>query len=193
MGDILTWHNGHCYFKVEERDGEYWLVDCSTEVIGQEYLLDEGEIEDPFRLEKNLDSHWKKVDKNDPTRTPPMEIECECCDTVVGEFDVDTGRFTWFINCAQHEEPEEGYVRAWCRKCYPERETKKKLAPMRSQVEEYFFERYAKADFRVTPGHWPDFQSKEEVDEWFKSIEETIEKFVNAKEKTCDDASDRQV
>ena len=38
---------------------------------------------------------------------------------------------------------------------------------MTKEVEEYFFERYEKCGFRVVPGHWPDFKSKEEVDKWF--------------------------
>lgn len=32
------------------------------------------------------------------------------------------------------------------------------------EVFEYFKEQYEKASFRVVPGHWPDFESKEEVD-----------------------------
>jgi hypothetical protein len=34
------------------------------------------------------------------------------------------------------------------------------------EVEAYFIEQYKKASFRVVPGHWPEFKSKEEVDKW---------------------------
>lgn len=40
-------------------------------------------------------------------------------------------------------------------------------------VFEYFKEQYEKASFRVVPGHWPDFESKEEVDRWI-SMHETL-------------------
>jgi len=34
-----------------------------------------------------------------------------------------------------------------------------------SEVAAYFYEKYEKASFRVVSGHWPDFKTKEEVDE----------------------------
>lgn len=40
---------------------------------------------------------------------------------------------------------------------------------MTEEVYKYFMEQYQNAKFRVVPGHWPDFQSKMEVDTWIKS------------------------
>ena len=42
---------------------------------------------------------------------------------------------------------------------------------MTDEVWKYFLERYRKCDFRVVPGHWPDFKSKEDVDKWIQSHE----------------------
>lgn len=39
---------------------------------------------------------------------------------------------------------------------------------MKKEIEEYFVLKYKDANFRVVPGHWPDFKTKEEVDEWIK-------------------------
>lgn len=39
---------------------------------------------------------------------------------------------------------------------------------MTDEVKAYFLERYKKAKFRVVPGHWPDFDSKEDVDQWIR-------------------------
>jgi hypothetical protein len=43
------------------------------------------------------------------------------------------------------------------------------------EVWDYFIKRYQESSFRVVPGHWPSFQTKEEVDDWI----EYIEKFLN--------------
>ena len=49
----------------------------------------------------------------------------------------------------------------------------------RAEARRYFMERYSQLPFRVIPGHWPDFASKEEVDRWIdlhqKIIASTIE------------------
>ena len=42
---------------------------------------------------------------------------------------------------------------------------------MTDEVWKYFLERYRKCDFRVVPGHWPDFKSKEDVDKWIQFME----------------------
>lgn len=39
---------------------------------------------------------------------------------------------------------------------------------MREEAKLYFIEEYQKQDFRVVPGHWPDFATKEEVDKWIE-------------------------
>lgn len=44
-------------------------------------------------------------------------------------------------------------------------------------VKEYFHEQYKKADFSVVPGHWPDFKTKEEVDEWLDTMSRLIAAF----------------
>jgi len=56
----------------------------------------------------------------------------------------------------------------------------KKEDQKRDEVMAYFFERYEKASFRVVPGHWPDFQTKEEVDEYIDATEKIIEKIMAA-------------
>lgn len=42
---------------------------------------------------------------------------------------------------------------------------------MTNEVQKYFLAKYQKAGFRVVPGHWPDFESKEQVDEWIHGME----------------------
>ena len=42
---------------------------------------------------------------------------------------------------------------------------------MTDDVSQYFCEQYRKCDFRVVPCHWPDFKSKEDVDQWIQSNE----------------------
>lgn len=37
---------------------------------------------------------------------------------------------------------------------------------MDKEVKAYFEEQYAKSKVTVVPGHWPDFESKEAVDNW---------------------------
>lgn len=44
-------------------------------------------------------------------------------------------------------------------------------------VNEYFHEQYKSADFRVVPGHWPDFKTKEEVDEWLDTMSRIMAAF----------------
>jgi hypothetical protein len=170
VGDIVSFHSGYGgFFEVTERNGEYWIVDCCDKIYGRSTS---EKSEEPFKLERNLDIQWTKVDKSNPFKTPPFKIECECCYTVVGEFDMDKEEFTWFDICESHEEQEDGQAFAYCSTCYPERETKIKPAPKLTEIEEYFYAKYEKASFRVMPGHWPDFLSKEEVDLWIKECEE---------------------
>lgn len=45
---------------------------------------------------------------------------------------------------------------------------------MSDEVFEYFMERYKTAKFRVVPGHWPNFKSKEQVDKWFAFAEDIL-------------------
>lgn len=42
------------------------------------------------------------------------------------------------------------------------------------EIQKYFFEQYQKASFRVVPGHWPNFKTKEDVDKWIKQMEKLI-------------------
>lgn len=50
---------------------------------------------------------------------------------------------------------------------------------MTKEVSEYFRDKYSKASFRVVPGHWPDFKSKEEVDKWVEMTQKMVEFFSN--------------
>ena len=45
---------------------------------------------------------------------------------------------------------------------------------MTDEIKRYFLERYEKASFRVVPGHWPDFESREAVDRWIEAMEATL-------------------
>ena len=35
----------------------------------------------------------------------------------------------------------------------------------------YFYEEYQKQDIRVVAGHWPEFKTKKEVDDWINGLE----------------------
>jgi hypothetical protein len=48
---------------------------------------------------------------------------------------------------------------------------------MSDDVKKYFFEKYKKANFRVVPGHWPDFKNIEEVDKWFELMRKISKAF----------------
>lgn len=63
-------------------------------------------------------------------------------------------------------------------------EQAKKNRAEREEARKYFFEEYQKQDFRVFPGHWPDFASKEEVDKWIdmqNKMMEAAKEFFNDK------------
>ena len=45
---------------------------------------------------------------------------------------------------------------------------------MKKDVMEYFKSEYEKASFRVVPGHWPDFKTKDEVSDWLINMEAFI-------------------
>lgn len=49
---------------------------------------------------------------------------------------------------------------------------------MPDELQAYIDRRYAKASFRVVPGHLPTFDSKEAVDEYFDSMERQLEAFI---------------
>lgn len=50
---------------------------------------------------------------------------------------------------------------------------------MTKEVSEYFREQYGRASFRVVPGHWPDFKSKEEVDKWMVMMQKMRDFFID--------------
>lgn len=50
---------------------------------------------------------------------------------------------------------------------------------MTKEIYDYFSEQYGKASFRVVPGHWPDFKSKEEVDKWLKMVQAMGDFFID--------------
>lgn len=51
---------------------------------------------------------------------------------------------------------------------------------MKPEVAEYFSEKYQAQDIRVVPGHWPDFESKEQVDEWLAGLKKIEASFMLA-------------
>jgi len=42
-------------------------------------------------------------------------------------------------------------------------------------VKEYFQQQYNDSGIRVVPGHWPDFKSREQVDQWITLIKSMFE------------------
>ncbi|WP_251861061.1 hypothetical protein [Clostridium sp. Marseille-Q2269] len=48
---------------------------------------------------------------------------------------------------------------------------------MSNEIYEYFMEKYKKANFKVVPGHWPNFKTKEEVDKWLKIMELMLDEY----------------
>ena len=42
----------------------------------------------------------------------------------------------------------------------------------KEEIMKYFEEQYKKCEVSVVPGHWPNFKSKKEVDEWINSLEQ---------------------
>ena len=42
---------------------------------------------------------------------------------------------------------------------------------MNAKVKAYFNEQYSKTGICVVPGHWPDFQTKQEVDRWLEIVQ----------------------
>ncbi|MDK2824084.1 MAG: hypothetical protein PWQ67_1923 [Clostridia bacterium] len=46
---------------------------------------------------------------------------------------------------------------------------------MDNEVKEYFIQQYKKVKFRAVPSHWPDFKTKEEVDQWISKMENIME------------------
>jgi len=51
---------------------------------------------------------------------------------------------------------------------------------MTDEIKTYFMQRYKEASFRVVPGHWPDFKSKDEVNNWIGGMEKITEAFSDA-------------
>lgn len=47
-----------------------------------------------------------------------------------------------------------------------------KEAIEKREVQLYFEERYKEANFRVVPGHWPEFKTKKDVDHWINDMEQ---------------------
>lgn len=45
---------------------------------------------------------------------------------------------------------------------------------MTKEIEKYFLDRYKQQEYRVLPGHWPDFKSKQEVDEWIETLNKVM-------------------
>ena len=50
------------------------------------------------------------------------------------------------------------------------------------EVRKYFHEEYNKINVKVVPGHWPNFNTKDEVDEWIyhmKKLESEWDRLFN--------------
>lgn len=51
----------------------------------------------------------------------------------------------------------------------------KKYVIENKEVREYFYRKYEDANFRIVPGHHPNFKSKSEVDQWIKNQENMMQ------------------
>lgn len=174
VGDIVSVQSGYGGFmEVVEREDGFWLVDGSEKVWGQG--CPKEDLNREFKLTRDLPISYRKVDKNNPTDEPPMEIYCDQCDEVVtGYFDVETGDVSWTEECGYHHETKDDKgieIESKCRQCVMDPDRR----PPHDEVMEYFKEQYAKAEFKVEQGHWPAFRNKEEVDQWMEEHNKLLE------------------
>lgn len=166
VGDIISVHSGYCgYMEVVERADGFWLTDCTDKVLGHHFP--ENEKNADMKIERDLGVHYCKVDKDNPTEDPPFPIYCDQCDDVITAYsNAYSGEITQTDDCAELTEKsdEDGEINivSKCKLCKADPSRK----PPANEVMEYFAEQYEKADFRVVPGHWPSFNSKEEIDDW---------------------------
>lgn len=171
VGDIVSYQQGYYgYFEVIEKPSGFWLTDCSEKVL-QDTLPPE-EINEDQKLDRNLGVQYTKVDKNNPTKEPPVKIYCDQCDeTAVGEVNDITGEITWYKSCGRHNVSytKDGNIEnitAICNLCITDPTRK----PPKDEVMEYFKKRYEECEVTVVPGHWPQFKTKVEVDKWINSM-----------------------
>lgn len=171
VGDIVSVYDGNLGFmEVVKRSDGFWFTDCSEKVWGHPFP--KNERNDDFKLERNLGVHYRKVDKNNPTQEPPFLLYCDQSDEVkTGTMDAETCELSWTEDCAEHSETPfpDGYdmeIITKCKLCAADPSRK----PPVDEIFAYFQEQYAKTDVCVVPGHWPDFQSKEEVDVWIEGL-----------------------
>jgi hypothetical protein len=54
---------------------------------------------------------------------------------------------------------------------------------MTNDVKSYFFKKYKNSHIRVVPGHWPDFKSKKEVNNWFLLLESMVKEAESEKQR----------
>lgn len=158
VGDILSVNGGYLGFvKVVEHENGFYLVDDGSVP---------EEANDTVKLNHNVNGHYQKVDKDNRYAVPPIDIYCDQCEyVIVGTVDVEGYEFVWNEECYEHtvmRSDGEVNVNTKCKLCHDDPSRKPPVNP----VMEYFFERYNNAGFRVVPGHWPEFQYREEIDEW---------------------------
>lgn len=67
---------------------------------------------------------------------------------------------------------------------------RRKLGVIHPDVEDYFIEKYEAHPINVVPGHWPDMNTKEDVDEWIKALDIIHANFDNL-DKLADDSDVR--
>lgn len=56
--------------------------------------------------------------------------------------------------------------------------TEKDAAAQKAEVMAYFRKRYSEAPFSVVPGHWPDFKTKQDVDDYIDATLKIIKTVV---------------
>lgn len=53
------------------------------------------------------------------------------------------------------------------------------------EVRKYFYEEYQKINVRVTPGHYPNFKTKDEVDKWIDFMKKVEDNFRDLFNEDC--------
>lgn len=176
VGDMVALYGGNLgFFEVIERDDGYYLTDCSAKVFKPSTAQEiTSHIEDE-KVERDLSSHYSLVDKKHPLdSTDWTYMECEGCDGIVGHYDPYTSQFEWydkpkddtgrFMVYDEHILINDNEVECWCKECIAKGKVRKETPE--DEIMAYFYEQYENLPVKVLPGHWPNFKSKEEVDQW---------------------------
>lgn len=171
VGDVVSVYGGNMGFMkvVEKRDG-FHMVNCSSD--GVERSNGEGR---PFKLAHNLDGHYQVVDPDCPMCDTVVRIYCNNCkEVVIGKMDLEDGAVEINAECAWCHVNEDGNIDAQCKLC----EADPCRKPSNFEAMEYFKEQLENWPYPlVTRLGILEFNTKEEVDQWFEQQEMMRESF----------------